>query len=329
MDNDSVLYPLAFYPVYKDKIWGGDRINRLLHKDFSPLKNCGEMWLLSDVDGEASVVSQGNLADNDINELLNVFFDDLVGECIFNPDDIHFPLLFKILDAEQWLSVQVHPNDDIAHEMGLKNGKTEMWHVLHAQPEAKIALGFNKEISKDEIKARLEDDTIEAVLNYVNVKQGDTIFIPAGTVHSLGPGIMVAEIQQSSDTTFRMYDWNRKDANGKTRRLDIDKALQAIDVKAKPIVKHVTPTEFNNRYELVDCEKFTTNLIKIKDAVEFTFDTEGTFIVVISIEGKGTVVANNVTTTIDVGECVLIPAVIDKYEIVADEGSMSVLEVYA
>lgn len=227
----SVLYPLKFEPQYFEKIWGGQHIKTLLHKDFGKLLNCGEMWILSGVEGHNSVVTNGNFAGDELNDLVEVFMGDLVGDNVFDKYGEQFPLLVKIIDPITWLSVQVHPDDELAKKIGLENGKTEMWYVMHAEHHAELVSGFNRDINKDEFRHLIENKEIEKVLNYEHVHEGDVFFIPARRIHALGPGCMVAEIQQTSDTTYRVYDWDRIDRYGMYRELHVEQALYTLNYK--------------------------------------------------------------------------------------------------
>lgn len=327
--ESNVLYPLPFFPIYKDKIWGGDKVKTILNKDFSPLKNCGEMWLLSGCENDVSLVSDGPLAENDLNELLEIFFDDLIGDKRFDDKNVKFPLLVKVIDSQSWLSIQVHPDDAMAKSLGYDNGKSEMWYILDAEPGAKIIAGFNKVVTRQEYEKHVEENTLEEILNYIPVEKGDTIYIPAGLVHALGPGLLVAEIQQPSDITYRISDWNRVDAEGKPRELHLELATQAIDFSEDGCPRIIKNREYqqNTRIELVNCEYFNTNVIVVTDKLDFTFDTEDTFIAFMAVEGSGSITSNSITTNIKRGEVVLLPAMLEDYSISADE-PLKLIEMY-
>ena len=210
----TVLYPFKFKPIYKDKIWGGRKIKEVLKHDYGQLPNCGEAWLLSGVWDEQSVVVNGDFAGDEINDLVETFMGDLVGESVFDKYGECFPILVKVIDANDWLSVQVHPDDALAKQRGMENGKTEMWYVMQADKDAELIMGFNCEMDRQRYARILKDNKLKQVLNYEKVREGDVFFIPAGRVHALGPDIMVAEIQQTSDVTYRIYDWDRIDVAG-------------------------------------------------------------------------------------------------------------------
>src|SRR3972149_1007896 len=198
----SHLYPLKFKPIFKDKIWGGDKIKTLLNKDFSPLPNCGESWEISGVQDEISVVSNGFLIGNNLQELIEIYMGDLVGDQVYQKYGIEFPLLIKFIDAHDDLSIQVHPNDKLAMQRHNAYGKTEMWYIIDADRGAKLISGFNTEVTKDAYIKHLENNTLNLILNYEEVKAGDVFFMPAGRVHAIGKGILLTEIQQTSDITY-------------------------------------------------------------------------------------------------------------------------------
>ena len=227
----SALYPLKFLPLYKQVIWGGNRL-RDYGFDYSPLPNCGELWALSTVQGRESVIANGFLMDSTLNEAIEVYMGDLVGEKVYRRFGTDFPLLVKLIDAAQDLSIQVHPDDELARRRGMLQGKTEMWYVMQASEGARIISGFDRDTTPEEYRAALAEGTLPQLLHAEEPKAGDVFFIPAGRVHALGRGIMVAEIQQTSDCTYRLYDWGRVDGDGKPRRLHTAEAMEAIDFGA-------------------------------------------------------------------------------------------------
>ena len=224
----ATLYPLKFTPVLKEKIWGGNKIETILKHKISPLKNCGESWEISGIVDDESVVANGFLAENNLNELMEIYLTDLVGEKNYEKYGLGFPLLIKFIDAQDNLSVQVHPDDAFAQERYGQNGKTEMWHVIQADEGAGLYVGFNQKITAQQYLDAVEGGTLEEYLKFYPVKPGDTFMIPAGTVHAIGKGVLLAEIQQPSDITFRIYDWNRVDDQGNSRELHTEEAFDAI-----------------------------------------------------------------------------------------------------
>ena len=225
-----MLYPLTFETIFKDKIWGGQKINTVLGKDFSPLPNCGETWEVSDVEGNVSLVKEGALQGKSLRELVAQYKGELVGNHVYEQYGDRFPLLIKFIDANDDLSIQVHPNDELAKQRGVGHGKTEMWYIIQADEGAKLNSGFKREVEKEEYVKAVADNTIQDLLNIESVQPGDVFFLPAGRVHYIGKGLLLAEIQQTSDTTYRIYDFDRVDAtSGQKRELHTDLAVDAID----------------------------------------------------------------------------------------------------
>jgi len=227
--NMNSLYPLKFHPVFKDKLWGGDKIKTVLGLDYGNLPNCGEAWVISGYSDNVSVVQNGFLQGNDLNELISIYMGDLVGDSVYEQFGDEFPLLLKFIDAHDWLSIQVHPDDELAQKRQMPNGKTEMWYILQADKDAKLITGFKEKIDSETYLKYLIENKLPEILNYETVDAGDVFFLPAGRVHATGPGILLAEIQQSSDATYRIYDWDRIDDAGKKRELHTSDALDAID----------------------------------------------------------------------------------------------------
>jgi len=279
------LYPLKFSPIYKDKIWGGDKIKSILDKDFGNLPNCGESWEISGVEENISVVTNGFLAGNSLDELIEVYMGDLVGDKVFEDFGIEFPLLIKFIDANDDLSIQVHPNDEMAKKRHNAFGKTEMWYVIQADKGSKLQVGFNKQVDKDEYLEKLEDNQLTDILNFEEVKAGDVYFIPAGRVHAIGKGILLAEIQQTSDITYRIYDYDRRDKDGNPRELHTDLALDAIDFTLYPEYKTNYQPQINESSELVKCKYFTTNSLEINAVVEKDYNELDSFVIYIYIKG--------------------------------------------
>jgi len=310
------LYPLKFKPILKDKIWGGDRIKTRLGIDYSPLPNCGEAWVLSGVEGFQSVVENGWLAGNELNELVEVYMEDLVGDLVFEKYGIEFPVLVKFIDARDWLSIQVHPNDELAQKRKLGNGKTEMWYVIDAGENAELISGFNRNIDKETYLHYLKNKKLKEILNFENVKTGDVFFMPAGRVHALGPGIMLAEIQQTSDTTYRIYDWDRIQHDGTFRALHTEEALDAIDFKWHADYKTPYRKEKNKTSELVKCPYFTTNLLDIDTGLKKDLHLLDSFVAYVCIEGEAGIKYDDGQTVITPGEVALVPAVMEEIAIV-------------
>ncbi|MBP5547538.1 MAG: class I mannose-6-phosphate isomerase [Bacteroidales bacterium] len=323
---ETTLYPLKFMPLFKNKVWGGNKIKELGF-DYDPLPNCGEMWVLSAVKDNESIIDNGFLADNTLNEVLEIYMDELIGEKNYRHFGNEFPLLIKIIDANDKLSIQVHPNDDLAHQRGLENGKTEMWYIIEAEHGSEIVDGFQSTVTPDEYQLSLDTGHIEELLHIDYPQNGDVFFIPAGRVHALGKGLLLAEIQQSSDTTYRIYDYNRPDADGKLRQLHTAEALDAIDFS--PTADGRTHYQYkpNATVTLAECPYFTTNLIALDKPMRKNFAQLDSFIIYLCTEGIAAVKTLNTICPIHAGECVLVPAVAETVELYS-EGPAKLLEVY-
>jgi mannose-6-phosphate isomerase len=304
-----MLYPLKFKPRFQEKIWGGTRLKSALGLDFSPLSNCGEAWALSGVTGHQTRVTNGFLAGNDLNEVLEVYMDELIGEKPYEKFGNEFPILVKFIDATDWLSIQVHPDDELAAKRGLGNGKTEMWYVIEAGAGAELISGFNRPADQALYLQYLEERRLPEILNIENVSAGDVFFMPAGRVHALGPGVMLAEIQQTSDTTYRIYDWDRVDKDGKARDLHIDEALEAIDFTFHEHYRTPYEARRNEPVELVTCHAFSTHLLDLDRPWEADLGDLDSCVVCVCIAGGGVVITPEGETLIAPGETVLLPAI--------------------
>jgi len=322
-----MLYPLKFKPIFKDKIWGGQKIKSVLGMDYGELPNCGEVWLLSGIEGYQSLVSNGFLAGNELNELVEIYMGELVGEKIFEKYSNVFPLLIKIINSNDWLSIQVHPDDELARKRKLGQGKSEMWYLLDADPDAELISGFNQDVELDTYKNHLDNNTIKDVLNTVEVKKGDVFYIPAGRVHALGPGCLLAEIQQTSDITYRIYDWDRIDASGMKRELHTEEALDAIDFSKTKDCKTQYKYELNNTASLVDSTHFITRLVYADKAVLKNINELDSFVVYMLVEGECILKFEDGELGMKMGETVLVPASIGNLLIEPKEKS-KLLEVF-
>ncbi|MCQ2295225.1 MAG: class I mannose-6-phosphate isomerase [Bacteroidales bacterium] len=323
---DTNLYPMKFLPLFKNKVWGGNKISTLGF-DYAPLPNCGELWVLSGVEDDETVVENGFLAENTINEVLEIYMGELVGEKNFDHFGYQFPLLLKIIDANDDLSIQVHPDDQLARERGMENGKTEMWYIMEAEKGAKIVDGFEKSVTPEEYQQILDMGKLESILHLEEAQSGDMFFIPAGRVHALGKGLLLAEVQQCSDCTYRIYDYNRPDSNGKLRELHTAQALDAIDFsELKDGKTHYNYSE-NNTTELAKCPYFTTNLIPLTKPMRKDFSRLDSFVIYLCVEGIAAVKSMETILPIHAGECVLVPAVAEQVELFS-EGPAKLLEIY-
>ena len=321
-----MLYPLKFHPILKKKIWGGER---LAYKSEEHEESIGESWEISAVEDNISVVSNGILADNDLQELIEVYMGDLVGDHIYEKFGIEFPLLIKYIDANDDLSIQVHPDDETAKERHNAYGKTEMWYVVDADKGAKLRSGFSEQITPKEYKERVLNNTITDVLQEYEIKPGDVFFLPAGRVHSIGAGSFIAEIQQTSDITYRIYDFNRKDANGKTRELHTDLAREAINYEVLDDYRTKYEPLKDEPVELVACTYFTTSLYDMTEEISCDYSELDSFVIFICMEGSCTMRDNEGNElTVSAGESILLPATTQDVTITPEGGSVKLLETY-
>lgn len=320
------LYPLKFEPIIKDKIWGGSKLKNLLNKPTTSDK-AGESWEISGVQGDISVVSNGFLKGNDLQEIIEIYMGDLVGNKVYEKFGLEFPLLIKFIDATDDLSIQVHPNDEVALKRHQSFGKTEMWYIMQADDGAELIVGFNQTVDKETYVKYLNENKILEILNREPVKQGDVLFLPAGRIHAINKGILLAEIQQTSDITYRIYDYNRKDSNGNYRELHTEEAVDVIDYNHYKDYKTFYKSELNVSSEIVSCEYFTTNLLEIDRAFERDINTLDSFVIYMCLEGTLEIQYQSGSETLSKGETVLIPAELENY-LLKPEKKVKLLEVY-
>jgi mannose-6-phosphate isomerase len=321
------LYPMKFEPQYLEKIWGGNRLHTLFGRNLGRKKNIGESWEISGIEGRVSRVTNGFLKGNNLQELIEVYMGDLVGEKVFKEFGTEFPLLIKYIDACEILSIQVHPDDRAAALLNAGRGKTEMWYVIDAEKEAKIWIGFHKETSREEFLLSLKQKKLPDLMKMEKVSTGDVFYIPAGRIHSIGAGVFLAEIQQSSDVTYRIYDFDRRDPQGKQRELHIREALETIDYNCYPDYRTHYQRMTNKSSELVHSAYFHTNLLEITRSVERDFHLLDSFIIYLCLEGKCNLQCQDSMLALQTGDTVLIPASIEIFEI-APSRKATLLEVY-
>lgn len=327
MSDKKYLYPLKFDTIFKEKIWGGTKIRDVLGKDFAPLKNCGETWEISGVPGDLSTVSEGVLKGMTLPELIDTYKEELVGKKVYEKYGNEFPLLIKFIDAAQDLSIQVHPNDQLAKARHNSLGKTEMWHIFQADPGAKLITGFNKETSKEEYLEYLESGRLTDLLNTETVKPGDTFYIPAGRVHTIGAGLLLAEIQQSSDVTYRIYDFDRTDNQGNKRELHTEQALDALDYHYYPEYKTQVKKSINEVVPMVKSEYFETNLLEFSTGIIREYYDKDSFIIYTCTAGEAEIHTQGQTTKISMGNAVLVPQKFPEVHIRTKSG-FKILETY-
>ena len=322
------LYPFKFKSIFKEKIWGDQRLKTVLNKDIPKDKNIGESWEISAVQGSVSEVSNGYLAGNTLQELIEVYMADLVGEKIYKKYGIEFPLLIKFIDADDVLSIQVHPDDALAKQRHNAYGKTEMWYIIEAEEGAELISGFNRKMKKEEYLKHLENNTLPEILNKEKVSPGDVFFLPAGRIHAIGAGILLAEIQQTSDVTYRIFDWNRKGQEGKPRELHNDLAADAIDYTFYENYRTEYKKEKNRSSNLKKCDYFTTNLLEMDKILEKDFITLDSFVVYMCLDGKVEILYDEEDRVeVEKGETLLVPASMDHLKFIPHP-SARLLEVF-
>src|SRR5664279_2283547 len=304
------LYPFKFETVLKEKVWGGTRLASAYNKKSSGSLKIGESWELSAVADNQSVISNGFLAGNNIEELIEVYMGDITGDAIFEKFGNEFPLLIKFIEAQQDLSIQVHPDNDLAKKRHKAYGKTEMWYVLECKKGSKIYTGFKEGVTKKIYEEALMNGKTEEIMNVESVEAGDAFFTPAGRVHAIGAGIVLVEIQQTSDITYRIFDWNRKGSGKEKRELHTELALDAIDFNQAGENKIRTRPELNNSLNLVNCEFFNTNLLYFNKPIDKEYYFIDSFVVYICIDGEFQICWDGNTENVVKGETVLLPAMI-------------------
>ncbi len=300
-------YPLKFEPILKERLWGGTKLKEVLGKPISS-DITGESWEISAVKGDVSMITNGSLAGMSLQELIDSAPIDLLGKSVFERFGADFPILIKFIDAKQDLSVQLHPNDALAKERHNSFGKTEMWYIMDADENANLIVGFNKEVTKETYSASLENNTLLDLLNYETVQEGDTFFINTGKIHAIGAGVLLAEIQQTSDITYRVFDFNRKDKDGNYRELHTDLALDAIDYTKKDDFKVGYSHQPNAVNAMVDCPYFKTNFIELTQDMDIDVSHRDSFTILMCVGGSVGVENEYGSVTLQKGETTLLPA---------------------
>ncbi|MFK5974700.1 MAG: mannose-6-phosphate isomerase [Flavobacteriaceae bacterium] len=301
------LYPLKFRPILKERLWGGTKLKDVLSKVITS-DITGESWEISAVSGDVSVVMNGELAGTSLQELINSQSEELLGKSVVKRFGKEFPILIKFIDAKQDLSIQLHPSDQLAKERHNSLGKTEMWYIMDADEDANLIIGFNKDVTKEEYAKSLEKDTLLDLLNYEQVKEGDTFFINTGKIHAIGAGVLLAEIQQTSDVTYRVFDFNRKDKAGNPRELHTDMALDAIDYDKKDDFKIAYSKAVNTIGQMVDCPYFKTNYIDLTEDLKQDISERDSFTIYMCVEGAVDIENDFGAASIKKGETVLVSA---------------------
>jgi len=308
------LYPLKFTPIIKDKIWGGTKLKSVLDKPTAGSNKAGESWEISGVDGNISMVSEGELSGKSLVNLIDDFKGELIGEKVYQIFGNKFPLLIKFIDANDDLSIQVHPNDELGRKRHNSFGKTEMWYVVSADEDATLISGFNKQTSKKEYLEYFESGKLIELLNRENVLNDDVFFLPAGRVHTIGKGLLIAEIQQTSDITYRIYDFDRIDAHGNGRELHVEEAIDAIDYDYYRDYKS-SYDKSSSEVEIGSSQYFVTNRLSVNDAIERDYSSFDSCIILMCLQGKGSIEFESGSINYKLGDSILIPNVVTNISI--------------
>lgn len=306
-----------FEPLLKQTLWGGDKIIPFKHLD-AQMNHVGESWEISGVANNETIVANGPYKGKSLNDLVRVQKDLLVGKENYQRFGDEFPLLIKFIDARQDLSIQVHPTDEIAHRQGKSRGKTEMWYALDSDAGAQLYNGLKQQITPEQYKEMVENDTITNALARYEVHEGDVFFIPAGRIHAIGAGCFVAEIQQTSDVTYRIYDFKRKDKNGNYRELHTKEAAESIDYTVLPNYRTEYERSKNEGVQVVSCPYFTTAVYDLNEPMALDYSELDSFVILIAVKGEGTISANGEEMSFQMGDTVLLPATTNEVKVAGE-----------
>ena len=298
---------IKFRPILKQVLWGGNKIIPFKQLD-AEMEQVGESWEVSGVKDNESIVANGQYEGMKLNDLVALLKGDLVGKENYERFGNEFPLLIKFIDASKQLSIQVHPNDEQAKAKGLKRGKTEMWYVMESAPDATLLSGLKRAITPEEYKAMVENDTITDALCEYRVGEGDVFYLPAGRIHSIGAGTFLAEIQETSDVTYRIYDFKRKDKDGNYRQLHTEAAAECIDYSVENDYRTKYKARKNEGVELAQCAHFTTSVYDLDEPMLLDYSELDSFVVLIALSGECTLSTGDAETQLRAGETVLLPA---------------------
>jgi mannose-6-phosphate isomerase len=323
----SELYPLKFETVLKEKVWGGKALVKNYNKKPATSSLIGESWEISSVSDYQSVVSNGFLAGNNIEEIIEVYMGDITGDSIYDKFGNEFPLLIKFIEAREDLSIQVHPGNTLAKQRHNAYGKTEMWYILECEKGAKIYTGFRDGVTKENYLKSVAEGTVPDLMNIEIAEPGDTFFTPAGRVHAIGAGNVLVEIQQTSDITYRIFDWNRKENGSEKRELHTDLALDAIEFNDSEINRLRKEPVLNKSVNLVSCEFFNTELIRFNTPLKKEYYFNDSFVVYICLEGEFNVLWDGESVNAVKGETILLPAQIKEVSL-APAGEAKLLEIF-
>ena len=306
-----------FEPLLKQTLWGGDKIIPFKHLD-DQMDHVGESWEISGVANNETIVANGPDKGKSLNDLVREQKDLLVGKENYQRFGDEFPLLIKFIDARQDLSIQVHPTDEIAHRQGKSRGKTEMWYALDSDAGAQLYNGLKQQITPEQYKEMVENDTITNALARYEVHEGDVFFIPAGRIHAIGAGCFVAEIQQTSDVTYRIYDFKRKDKNGNYRELHTKEAAESIDYTVLPNYRTEYERSKNEGVQVVSCPYFTTAVYDLNEPMALDYSELDSFVILIAVKGEGTISANGEEMSFQMGDTVLLPATTNEVKVAGE-----------
>jgi mannose-6-phosphate isomerase len=323
------LYPLKFKSIFKEKIWGGKQLVDVLGKPFPKDKKIGESWEVSTVPGSVSMVSNGTLKGVYLQQLIEQYKEQLVGQRVFQKFQTNFPLLIKYLDAQDDLSVQVHPNDELAAKRYNGLGKSEMWYIMDATPNAQINVGFNCVLDKEKFNSTFSKGKLQSILNMEQVKKGDTFYLPAGRIHYIGKGILLAEIQQTSDITYRIYDFDRKDDEGNPRELHVAQAIEALDFTQLNDYHTRYELKENSAVQLVHSPYFVTDIVSISQSYSLHTSLKESFKIVMVVEGNGLLEYSTTKEEVSVGDVHLIPANNQNVAYKAGVDGLKIIEIQA
>ncbi len=319
------MQPIKFNPLLKSTLWGGNKIIPFKHLD-SNQENVGESWEISGVPNNETIVSDGQFKGQKLNDVVATLKDKLVGTANYKRFGNEFPLLIKFIDARQDLSIQVHPTDEIAKQQGKERGKTEMWYIMDSDADAKLYSGLKMQITPEQYKEMVENDTICDALAQYEVKADDCFFLPAGRIHAIGTGCFLAEIQQTSDVTYRIYDFKRKDKDGNYRQLHTQEASECINYNVEKDYRTEYTPKKNEGVNLVNCPYFNTAVYDLDEPMTLDYSELDSFVILIGIKGEGTIKDNEGNkTSLKVGETILIPATTQSLKV---EGTVKFLETY-
>lgn len=313
-----------FEPLLKQTLWGGDKIIPFKHLN-TIMEQVGESWEISGVKDNETIVANGPEKGKPLNQLVREQKDKLVGEENYKRFGDEFPLLIKFIAARQDLSIQVHPTDEVAHRQGKSRGKTEMWYALESDAGSQLYNGLKQQITPEQYKTMVEDGTITDALARYEVHEGDVFFIPAGRIHAIGAGCFVAEIQQTSDVTYRIYDYKRKDKNGNYRELHTQLASESIDYTVQPNYRTEYEPRKNEGVQVITCPYFTTAVYDLTEPMTLDYSELDSFIILIAVKGEGRLICNGEEMSFQMGDTVLFPATTNEVRV---EGDVKFLETY-